>query len=54
MVNNFNMLNQLSGCNVINGSLEISMKGGSKYALITRDSCQKIVTEDRIVKCFIC
>jgi len=30
MVTNVNSLRDLSGCNVINGSLEISLKGGSK------------------------
>jgi len=34
MVTNVNSLRELSGCKVINGSLEISMKGGSKYPMI--------------------
>lgn len=34
MVTNVKSLNELKGCNVINGSLDISIKGGSKYTLV--------------------
>lgn len=36
MVTNVNSLRELAGCNVINGSLEIIMKGGSEYSSMTR------------------
>lgn len=52
MVTNLNTMKELSGCNVYNGSLEISLNGGSEYSIILNPELLQLLLLDSITNQF--